>query len=124
MFHRRRALVLATCCLGLATFFVCGSPAQSAAAAPGLTEGTACFPGTITTTFGYTVQASCATETTLPDGTVRVKFTAHVVAPSVAPAVPVHLAGFPCLTSRGPTSESIVAITPDGRVDGLCMHRP
>jgi hypothetical protein len=120
---RRRRLLLTTLGLALAGGLLAGAP-RVVSASPGLGEGTSCFPGTLTTTFGYTVYASCATETTLLDGTTRVAFHAHVAAPSVAPALPVSVTGFPCLTSRGPTSESMVTIAPDGQVDGLCARRP
>ena len=124
MHHRHHAPVLAALCLVLAGVLVLGSPARRVAAAPGLGEGTACFPGTLTTSFGYTVYASCSTETTLDGGTVRVTFHARVAAPSVVPSVSVALTGFRCLTSRGPTAESVVTITPTGQVDGRCTYRP
>ena len=119
----RHALLLATLSVALANGFLAGTP-RAVRASPGLGEGIACFPGTITTPFGYTVNHNCATETTLPDGTTRVTFQAHVAAPSVAPTLPVSLVGFRCRTSRGPATESAVTITPDGLVSGHCAMRP
>ena len=123
MTRPHRPLPLALLALALALGCAVASP-RPARAAPGIGADTACFPGTIATTFGYTTDHNCSAETTSPDGTVSVTFHAFVAAPSVAPDQPVHLVGFPCLTSRGRATDSAVIIAPDGSVTGICHRHP
>lgn len=104
------------------TLGLLGLSPPTTSAAPGLGTGTNCFPGTVTTNFGYTTYHNCTTETPTPSGGLSVTFNAHVTAPSIAPAQTITMVGFNCLTSRGPTSISSVTITPDGKVSGTCKR--
>jgi hypothetical protein len=104
-----------------------GLAAPAVAAPASLTDqstGTSCFTGTVATTFSYTTQHNCYTQTTTPDGRALVVFHAYLAAPSLEPTAIVTIAGFPCYTRQGPTTESSVVIDPDGIVRGQCLSQP